>query len=85
MNEDIRGLEGRLTLLKDFDQVVSHFTKEVSGADAEAAANELLRSSSVPEPGSLQLRNEITYSVCQDYEGWPGTSWGPAAKWCSIH
>jgi hypothetical protein len=47
MNEDIRGLEHRLTLLKDFDQVVSHFTKEVSGADAEAAAAELLKSSSV--------------------------------------
>ncbi|MEV7068847.1 PIN domain-containing protein [Streptomyces collinus] len=47
MNEDIRGLENRLTLLKDFDQVVSHFTKEVSGADAEAAAAELLKSASV--------------------------------------
>ncbi|MEU0061636.1 hypothetical protein [Streptomyces sp. NPDC006334] len=47
MNEDIRGLEDRLTLLKDFDQVVSHFTKEVSGAAAEAAAAELLKSSSV--------------------------------------
>lgn len=47
MNEDVRGLEDRLTLLKDFDQVVSHFTKEVSGADAEAAAAELLKSVSV--------------------------------------
>ncbi|MFD7555497.1 PIN domain-containing protein [Streptomyces sp. NPDC059835] len=47
MNEDVRGLEDRITLLKDFDQVVSHFTKEVSGADAEAAAVELLRSTSV--------------------------------------
>jgi hypothetical protein len=47
MNEDVRGLEDRLTLLKDFDQVVSHFTKEVSGADAEAAAAELLKSAAV--------------------------------------
>ncbi|MGA4967089.1 PIN domain-containing protein [Streptomyces pseudogriseolus] len=47
MNEDIRGLEDRLTLLKDFNQVVSHFTKEVSGADAEAAAAELLKSAAV--------------------------------------
>src|SRR5690606_13362219 len=47
MNEDVRGLEDRLTLLKDFDQVVSHFPKEVSGADAVAAAAELLKSVSV--------------------------------------
>lgn len=47
MNEDVRGLEGRLTRLADFDAVVSKFTKEVSGRDAEAAAEELLRSLSV--------------------------------------
>ncbi|MEU2179814.1 PIN domain-containing protein [Streptomyces thermolilacinus] len=47
MNEDIRGLENQLTLLKDFDQVVSRFTTEVSGADAEAAATELLKSAAV--------------------------------------
>lgn len=49
MNEDIRGVEDRLTLLQDFDQVVSQFTKEVSGTDAEAAAGELLRSLPVRE------------------------------------
>ncbi|MFE7439348.1 PIN domain-containing protein [Streptomyces chartreusis] len=49
MNEDIRGLEDRLTLLQDFNQVVSHFTTEVSGTDAEAAALELLKSPSVRE------------------------------------
>jgi hypothetical protein len=49
MNEDIRGMEHRLTLLQDFDQVVSQFTKEVSGTDAEAAAGELLRSLPVRE------------------------------------
>ncbi|MGW6015817.1 PIN domain-containing protein [Streptomyces sp. NPDC055210] len=49
LNEDIRGMEHRLTLLQNFDQVVSQFTKEVSGADAEAAAGELLRSLAVRE------------------------------------
>ncbi|MCI3277023.1 PIN domain-containing protein [Streptomyces cylindrosporus] len=47
MNEDIRGLENRLTRLKDFAQVVSQFTQEVSGKDAEAAAAKLLASPSV--------------------------------------
>ncbi|MET9077919.1 PIN domain-containing protein [Streptomyces sp. NPDC004232] len=47
MDEDVRGLEGRLTRLKDFNDVVSQFTKEVSGKEAEAAAAELLRSPSV--------------------------------------
>ncbi|MFE6891982.1 PIN domain-containing protein [Streptomyces sp. NPDC057694] len=47
MDEDVRGLEHRLTVLQDFDQIVSHFTKEVSGADAEAAAAELLQSVAV--------------------------------------
>ncbi|KQX77039.1 MULTISPECIES: PIN domain-containing protein [unclassified Streptomyces] len=49
MNEDIRGFEDRLTLLTDFDQVVSRFTKEVSGADAEAAAAKLLKSAAVQD------------------------------------
>ncbi|MFI1265508.1 MULTISPECIES: PIN domain-containing protein [Streptomyces] len=49
MNEDVRGLEDRLTRLTDFSEVVSQFTKEVSGADAAAAAEELLRSLSVRE------------------------------------
>ncbi|MGO4856271.1 PIN domain-containing protein [Arthrobacter sp. 2MCAF14] len=43
MDEDLRGLEGRLTRLADFNQVVSQFTKEVSGKDAEAVGD-LLRS-----------------------------------------
>ncbi|AQW56555.1 PIN domain-containing protein [Streptomyces violaceusniger] len=47
MNEDIRGLEGRLTLLTDFEQVVAQFTTEVSGKDAEDSAAELLASPSV--------------------------------------
>jgi hypothetical protein len=49
LNEDIRGLEHRLTLLQDFDQVVSQFTEAVSGTDAEVAALELLKSPSVRE------------------------------------
>ncbi|MFG3180284.1 PIN domain-containing protein [[Kitasatospora] papulosa] len=47
MNEDLRGLEGRLTRLTDFDQVVSRFTKEVAVEDAEATASELLKSLAV--------------------------------------
>ncbi|MFJ2630013.1 hypothetical protein ACIO6T_43540 [Streptomyces sp. NPDC087532] len=47
MTEDLRGLEDRLTRLTDFNQVVSRFTKEVSGKDAEVAAGELLKSLSV--------------------------------------
>ncbi|MFF4012765.1 PIN domain-containing protein [Streptomyces sp. NPDC001717] len=47
MNEDVQGLEHRLTRLMDFNEVVSAFTKTVSGTDAEAVADELLRSRSV--------------------------------------
>ncbi|MFH9742684.1 PIN domain-containing protein [Streptomyces roseolus] len=47
MNEDVRDLEDRLHRLENFDQVVSRFTTEVSGADAEAAAAELLKSAAV--------------------------------------
>ncbi|QIB49563.1 PIN domain-containing protein [Streptomyces aureoverticillatus] len=54
MDEDMRGLEDRLHRLKDFDQVVSQFTKEVSGRDAEAAAGELLR--------SLAIRDRVAQS-----------------------
>ncbi|MFG2376929.1 PIN domain-containing protein [Streptomyces sp. NPDC048504] len=49
MNDDIRGMEDRLVFLRDFDQVVSRFTREVSGTEAEAAAGELLRSLPVRE------------------------------------
>ncbi|WUS95166.1 hypothetical protein OHA46_00040 [Streptomyces sp. NBC_00708] len=47
MSEDIRGLEDRLTMLKDFAQVVSEFTTEVSGKVAEDAAAQLLAWSGV--------------------------------------
>ncbi|MGW5590971.1 PIN domain-containing protein [Streptomyces sp. NPDC003857] len=47
MNDDVRGLEDRLTMLKDFAQVVSEFTEEVSGKEAEDAAAQLLASPSV--------------------------------------
>lgn len=57
MDEDVRGLEGRLTRLTDFDAVVSKFTKEVSGRDAEAAAEELLR--------SLSVRNRVSRTAVE--------------------
>ncbi|MFE0545219.1 PIN domain-containing protein [Streptomyces sp. NPDC058891] len=47
MDDDLRGLEDRLTRLADFDAVVVEFTKEVSGADIQVAAEELLRSNAV--------------------------------------
>lgn len=47
MNEDVRGLEDRLTMLKDFAQVVSEFTTEVSGKEEEDAAAQLLASPTV--------------------------------------
>ncbi|MFD3681293.1 PIN domain-containing protein [Streptomyces sp. NPDC058613] len=43
MNEDVEGLENRLTRLKDFNAVISAFTKTVSGTAAEATAKELLQ------------------------------------------
>ncbi|MFG2284000.1 PIN domain-containing protein [Streptomyces asoensis] len=49
MNEDIRGLEHRLTRLKDFNAVVAAFTTEVPGDSAAAAAEELLRSEAMRE------------------------------------
>ncbi|MFD9633513.1 PIN domain-containing protein [Streptomyces violascens] len=57
MNEDVRGLEGRLTRLTDFAAVVSKFTKEVSGRDAEAAAEQLLR--------SLSVRNRVSQTAIE--------------------
>jgi hypothetical protein len=47
MDEDVRGMEGRLGRLKDFNEVVTNYTKEVSGEAAEATAEELLRSAAV--------------------------------------
>ncbi|WP_329392639.1 PIN domain-containing protein [Streptomyces lydicus] len=49
MDEDVRGLEHRLTRLKDFKEVVATFTTEVSGESAAAAAEELLRSEAMRE------------------------------------
>jgi hypothetical protein len=47
MNEDVEGMQDRITRLSNFDEVVSAFTKTVSGKEAEAVAYELLRSLSV--------------------------------------
>jgi hypothetical protein len=49
MDEDLRGMEGRLTLLRDFNQVVSQFTETVPGDAAVAAAEQLLSSDAVRE------------------------------------
>ncbi|MEU5958829.1 PIN domain-containing protein, partial [Streptomyces sp. NPDC047525] len=49
MDEDVRGLEDRLTRLTDFNEVVATFTTEVSGESVEAAAEELLRSKAMRE------------------------------------
>lgn len=47
MNDDLRGLEDRLTRLANFDEVISRFTKEVSGGDAKIAAESLLSSAPI--------------------------------------
>ncbi|MCM8554258.1 hypothetical protein NDF60_28570 [Streptomyces sp. STCH 565 A] len=44
MNEDVEGLQHRITRLTDFDEVVSKYTTTVSGKDAEDAAHDLLKS-----------------------------------------
>ncbi|MFD8952520.1 PIN domain-containing protein [Streptomyces xanthophaeus] len=62
MNEDVEGLQDRITRLSDFDAVVSAFTKTVSGKDAEAVADELLRSLPV-RSGVAQTAVEVLASV----------------------
>ncbi|XAZ30973.1 PIN domain-containing protein [Paenarthrobacter ureafaciens] len=47
MDADLGDLAARLTRLTNFEDVVAEFTKEVSGKDAEAAANNLLRSAPI--------------------------------------
>ncbi len=44
MNEDVAELQNRLSRLSNFDEVVSTFTKTVSGEEAKGAADRLLRS-----------------------------------------
>ncbi|WP_461170838.1 PIN domain-containing protein [Arthrobacter sp. Z1-15] len=58
MDQDLNGVEDRLTRLKDFDQVISEFATEVSGADAERAAWELL-SSRLAQSRLIQAAVEI--------------------------
>ncbi|WNI20220.1 PIN domain-containing protein [Actinacidiphila sp. ITFR-21] len=57
MNEDVAGMEDRLTRLTDFDDVVAEFTKEVSGAEAEAAADRLLR--------SIAIRSQVAQTAVE--------------------
>jgi hypothetical protein len=66
MNEDIRGLEDRLTMLKDFAQVVSEFTTEVSGKEAEDAAARLLASPAVRDGIAESARG---LSTLNGYDG----------------
>ncbi|MFE0462557.1 PIN domain-containing protein [Kitasatospora sp. NPDC058965] len=44
MDQDLSPYQGRLTRLKNFDEVVAQYTTTVSGKDAGAAAEDLLRS-----------------------------------------
>ncbi|MEC3998872.1 PIN domain-containing protein [Actinacidiphila sp. DG2A-62] len=55
MNEDLRGMEIRLSRLKDFDAVVRTFTKAVSGETALATAEALL--------SSIEIRDEIAQAA----------------------
>ncbi|WP_328380776.1 PIN domain-containing protein (plasmid) [Streptomyces sp. NBC_00440] len=67
MNEDVRGLENRLTRLKDFNEVVATFATEVSGESAEAAAEELLRSGA--------MRDQVAQTAVEALDsevGFPG-------------
>ncbi|MFG2276842.1 PIN domain-containing protein [Streptomyces chartreusis] len=78
MNEDVQGFEDRLVFMQDFDQVVSQFTKAVSGKDAEAAAAELLGSPSVREGVAQAARNLSALT------GFDGLGDGPATEqWCA--
>ncbi|MFJ4007697.1 PIN domain-containing protein [Streptomyces sp. NPDC090023] len=75
MDEDVRGFEDRLTMLKDFGQVVSEFTAEVSGAEAKEAAEEVLASSAVRDSvaeAALGRLNTLT--------GYDGLGEGGAAE-----
>ena len=79
MNEDVRGLEDRLTRLTDFGMVVSHFTTEVSGRDAETAADDLLKSSPI-QSRLVQAAVEYLRSPI----GFAGTdAFGNAVQWRS--
>lgn len=82
MNEDIRGLEDRLTLVTDFEQVVAQFTTEVSGKDAKDTAAKLLASPSVRDGVAEAARGLSTltgYSglgdgdVPEQWFAWSGT------------
>ncbi|MEU9190310.1 PIN domain-containing protein [Streptomyces sp. NPDC048484] len=67
LNEDVRGLEGRLKRLADFAEVVSTFTEEVSGEDAKDAANELLRSRPVRSRVAQTAMEHLSSPV--DFDG----------------
>ncbi|MEV4998542.1 PIN domain-containing protein [Streptomyces niveus] len=79
MDEDVRGLEARLTRLTDFNDVLARFSKEVPGQDAEAAADELLRSLPIRQlvaQTALEALNSVEYAGVAadgtpvDWSGW---------------
>ncbi|MFD8915983.1 PIN domain-containing protein [Streptomyces sp. NPDC059575] len=75
MDEDVRGLEDRLTMLRDFDQVVSKFTREVSGEKAEEAATQVLASSAVRDGVAEAALGLSTLT------GYEGLGEGGSAEW----
>lgn len=79
MDEDLRGFESRLTRLADFDQVLSQFTKEVPGEDAETAAGVLL--GSVPIQSRLAQTAVEILSSLSGFQGIGNT--GVEVQWRS--
>ncbi|MFF7459604.1 PIN domain-containing protein, partial [Kitasatospora sp. NPDC008115] len=61
MDQDVQGLENRLSRLKDFTQVVSRFTTPVPGDDAVVSARALLESQPV-RSGVAQSAEELLSS-----------------------
>jgi hypothetical protein len=57
MDEDLEGMEDRLTRLGNFDEVIAKFTKEVSGRDAKDAADRLLR--------SIVIRSQVSQTAVE--------------------
>lgn len=77
MDDDIRGMEHRITRLKDFNEVVSTYTKTVSGDAAKTAADELLKSPAVRAhvaQAALELREATGFPGMDDDD--------TAARWC---
>ncbi|WP_158715204.1 PIN domain-containing protein [Kitasatospora phosalacinea] len=79
MNEDVRGLEDRLSRLKGFTEVVSTFTTPVAGDDAVVAARALLESP--PVRSRVAQSAEELLSAPLGFTGL--SSAGNTARWSS--